>query len=120
MTTLLWKGEASHGQAEEADLAGQAEEAEGRIGRRWRCAVDGPTRNGGRTYSDRTGSLTVSSIDREQGGFFSEISMTILVRAPGGSGITRDPLGSSKLLNYREICPVTCGDRELPHAETNM
>ena len=29
MTTLLWKGEASLGQAEEANLAGQAEEAEG-------------------------------------------------------------------------------------------
>ena len=29
MATLLWKGEDSLGQAEEADLAGRAEEAEG-------------------------------------------------------------------------------------------
>ena len=59
MPTLLWKGEASLGQGEEANLAGHVEEAEGQIRRmRWRCAVDGPTQNRGRTGSDQMGLLT--------------------------------------------------------------
>ena len=96
MTILLWKGEASHGQAEEADLAGQAEEAEGRIGRRWRCAVDGPIRNGGRTDSDRTGSLTASVISP-----CMTLTPVLLSRVP----VTAPPINGARPLNPSPTTP---------------